>query len=127
MDQGSMNSGQGAAARVGIFDDTPVTGKLSGVADDGDITNRTHDGDCSLKEGAAAEVQEGLVGAHARALASRQDEAHTRRYSGYFCAIHSGQEPAASRRAPPQNCRMSFGQLQIREMQQAASLRRCLS
>ena len=50
-----------------------------GVADNRHVgANIADHGKCALQQGPASEFQESLVGAHARALASSQEEPHTR-------------------------------------------------
>ena len=77
-EEAAVEAHEGAAARLGVGDGGQAEEgqRLGVVGDDDDARHeRLKGGDDVLDEGAPAEVQQGLGGAHAAARAARQDDA----------------------------------------------------
>src|SRR6266850_7361486 len=80
MPECGMYSGERSASRVQIRHDRSVARELRGISDNRHpIADFRHHLNGAIEQSAAAELEEGLVGAHAGTLPSCKDEARARK------------------------------------------------
>src|SRR5436305_13506662 len=87
MQQGHMNAAQWAAVGINIFITVAKAAvKLARPQDEDVLANRLQYLPGALQQGSAIQAQEGLIGAHTRAFAARQDEASGMMHDFYLTA-----------------------------------------